>query len=148
MARGYLFTVAEEKDSIPNINADGMALGSESWQAEWFEDLKTDFVLESTLSSLGAAFKKAEDGLYTATFGSGVKEKYFKARYEKFKKLSSELSFKDFTSSDLLEIKSAMEDGYGNAVIDEENCFHTFDSWLREMEPEKTYWFGNVILMH
>lgn len=148
MARGYLFTVSEEKTSIPNINADGMALSGESWQAEWYEDLKTDFALESMLSNLGADFKKTTDGLYTAVFRPGVKENYFKARYEKFICLSHELTFTDFISSDLLEIKSAIEDSYGNAVIDEEYCFHTFDGWLREMEPGKTYWFGNVILMH
>ena len=148
MARGYLFTVAEEREMLPEVNADIMASGHESSQAEWYEDIKADFILETMLSELGADFKKAGDSLYMAVFPAEAKEKHFKERYEDFIRLSKALSFKDFISSDLWDIKSAIEDTYGDAVIDEENCFHTFDSWLREMEPGETYWFGNVILMH
>lgn len=148
MARGYLFTVAKEIDAFPFTDADTFAMGEDSQQAEWFEDITSaDMIIERFLSNCNASWEK-EKTIYKAIFSEESKTIYFKNRFDRFMEMTRNISLKDFSSLGMNDILAVIEDSYDDAVIDPSECFYTLDRWMRDMEPGRVYYFGNVILMH
>ena len=84
-------------------------------------------------------------------FSSDVKEKFFRDKYEEFKKLTSELSFEEFTDSfgmDLYRIQNCISEKFG-FYVHYDGCYYTLDNFIREcVKDGETWYIGGVLDYH
>ena len=77
-----------------------------------------------------------------------VKEKIFSENYSKFKKLTDNMTLREFSTSNLYTLRSCIEDPYGDAVHTKEDSFLPLERWIREAETDVKYYVGNCVIMH
>lgn len=100
--------------------------------------------LLDSLNSLGLSklyqYNKLEQSI---VFKKGFKEQFFKDKFAKFKKRTSELSFEDFCSDRtfcLYAIRETMDDKYGFRIYSSDLYYISLDSFVRYInEGEKFY---------
>lgn len=84
-------------------------------------------------------------------FSSNVDEKYFGGKYDEFKKLSEELSFREFVDSMGIEryrIQNCLDDKYG-FYIHCGGCYYTLDDFIRTYVNDGDTWYiGGTLDYH
>lgn len=85
------------------------------------------------------------------TFSNDIKEKFFRKKYEEFKKLTSELTFDEFTNASgyqLYLIKNCIEDKFG-FYIHYDGCYYTLEAFMKYYANDNdTWYFGGTIDYH
>lgn len=75
------------------------------------------------------------------------KESYFKSRFETLQNLMKDMTLEDFTDSETKNtIQNLVDDQYNDAVYFN-TSFYTFDAFMRDIEPGKDYYIGNICIM-
>ena len=92
---------------------------------------------------------KNEEGLYESiTFLKGFKEKYFEEKFNNFKALASKITLKEFCDSiEVYKLKKTIDSKYGFYVWNGD-AWCTFDTFVRYLDSEDKYYFGNTIGYH
>lgn len=84
-------------------------------------------------------------------FSEDVKEKYFRDSFEEFKKLTSEITFEEFTRDNTFKlylIKQSIEDTSG-FYVHYDGCYWTLDGFIRRcVEDNSTWYIGGTIDYH
>lgn len=78
------------------------------------------------------------------------RQEYFRPRYEDFKRVVSELTLEEFSTS-TATITNLIETQYGDAVYVPDNAgtyFDSIDEFLRNASLDVKYYIGNVIFMN
>lgn len=155
--RGNVYIIGLDPENMPYTDADNLASGSgTASEAEWFQNSdreQAEKAAEFLVKTLGGKYEplsKYEGIVGRAKFPKNVKELYFEKRYEKLKDLVSKMTLTKFASGDVYELRSTIEETYGDMVwTDGEDFLLTLDSWVRSIRAGKWYYFGdNVIAAH
>lgn len=85
-------------------------------------------------------------------FKPGFKKQYFKEKFEKFKKITQELTFKEFagivSNLNMWEIKTLIEDKFGDYVYIGYIYYPIDEFFRKDMKEGKKYYFGTVLDYH
>jgi len=93
-------------------------------------------------------------------FNRGCKIKYFKERYNKFKKAAQDVTLEDFAGvssmsfSKLYDVTGEIEDKYGFYIYKDGEIdgavgyLQTLDSFIRGVEEGSTYYIGTILDYH
>lgn len=139
------------------LDADEMSNSYAPREFEWCETLDDRGRIEATerlkrrLQDVGAAF--VADGrrcLLLFRLTEGQKEKLAASRFNKFLELTKSMTLRDFVAGNnhLMDVKDALSDSYGDAVVMEGDRFLSSMDSLRAIEPDEWYVASPVILMH
>lgn len=75
------------------------------------------------------------------------KESYFKARFKKLQNLIKDMSLAEFANPETKStIQHLVDNSYDDAVYFN-TSFYTFDTFMRDIEPGKDYYIGNICYM-
>ena len=88
----------------------------------------------------------------TMTFTEDVKEKFFRDKFEDFKKLASELTFEEFAKDKsgfkLYLIQNCIREKFG-FYIHYDGCYWTLDDFIRDcVDNNETWYFGGALDYH
>lgn len=159
MARGYIYEVCTKIDNIGFMDeSDFYELCGH--EADYFSDLeitqeeseRNDFLEDLKKHGVQYGTEEADlriegpEEIPWVIFSQEAKESYFKDRFERMKKLAAEITLEQF-ATDAYNLKRLISDDYGAAVY-LNSSFYTLDYFIREAEPGKKYYIGNVVLMH
>lgn len=145
MARGNIFEMSRYKENLGKMTeADFYEYAGKEF--EYVEDNNDPRLVEQ----LRDVFKNA--GAYILPDGGisiakAVKWNYFAKRYIRFQELAKTLDINEFATSNLYNIRSVIEDKWGDCVYTKDAGMQTFDSWLRDAE-DGVWYIGNIVFMH
>jgi len=153
MARGYIYEISKNPENIGEMTED------------CFYNMSLDYVTnieEETAASLVDDFMLSLHEMFGFTIGrefingkcqnfiianSISKKAYFEKRFLDFKDKVTVMTLDEFLS-ETWNLEMLINDRYSDAVYEDE-CFHTKDQFIRNMELGVKYYISNhVVLMH
>lgn len=148
MARGLLYEISTNRNTLYTKDADYVSNIKDRMELECVKNDKSiDFskeILKNYLVKHGAVITDNDGIIFTKDF----KLSYFKERYQRFLKLSGEITLENFATSWLSELQRIIEDKYDDMVIDSENeTWYTFDSFIRQADESIPYYVGNIMII-
>ena len=160
--RGHMFEVATDifelfsldenslDDSIQTLGVDYVSNVDKETQHKLVLDLVRN------LESCGADFKIIQvfDGyecFAVSNITLEVKKNYYKQRFDLTKNLAAEITLEEFSNNpynmNLYNLKKSISDDWGDMVRLNYLNF-TLDCFIRNADPDFTYYFGNVVYLH
>ena len=162
MGRGYMFEVvdSDDIDSIGCLFEDDLYESLDVLSVDYVSDVDEDDALcnkeyfVEMMKKCGAEIgSEIIDNVTYQTFKGltpEVKEKYFEDKFKKMKTLVEKMTLREFSTdreNNVYDLKKAIENDYSDMVY-ENGRYRTLDSWVRNADPEKTYYLGNVVFLH
>ena len=83
-------------------------------------------------------------------FSTDAKEKFFRNKYETFKKLTSEITFEEFSEDSLClyNIRECINDKFG-FYVHYAGCYYTLDNFIRHIVKDgETWYIGGTLDYH
>ena len=169
MARGYIYEMATDINTVGSFTESDLNgtsfIGGEVDFISPVEDDKQEALrddLRGRLIASGADVKEVEnteglqldwgaDKIISFQITQRVKNNWFRKRYESLvNQVNKLLCLRDFATDSIKlgNLRSTIEDRYGDLVYLEDEGWATFDQFMRSADPETTYYIGNVILCH
>ena len=147
-----LFSLDENSldDSIQTLGVDYVSNVDKETQHKLVLDLVRN------LESCGADFKIIQvfDGyecFAVSNITLEVKKNYYKQRFDLTKNLAAEITLEEFSNNpynmNLYNLKKSISDDWGDMVRLNYLNF-TLDCFIRNADPDFTYYFGNVVYLH
>jgi hypothetical protein len=100
------------------------------------------------LAQYGIVYNKNEESII---FQEGFSIRYFKKRYETFKKYAAEISLETFAndSVSILNMENLIEESFGDYILGDNNSLQTFDDFVRDLQgKEHKYYLGSIFSYH
>ena len=169
MGRGYMYEIEEQihhigamdesdfYEEIPALHIDyvqNMSLENQELIRDSFS-----FTLQSHGASVKSVTPDASDkdlfphGVYAiSNLSEAFKRNFFAERFNTMKKLAAEITLDQFASNASNDIaryllEKAITDEYGDMVY-YQGTYYTVDYFIRNADPTKTYYLGNVVFLH
>ena len=160
--RGHMFEVATDIDELFSLTENSLYDSVQALEVDYVSNvdkemqhkLVLDFIHK--LESCGADFEiiTVEEGyecFAVSNITLDVKKNYFKQRFDLMKKLASEITLEEFSdnqnNANLFNLKTSISDDWGDMVY-LNYCCYTLDYFIRNADPDFTYYFGNVVYLH
>ncbi len=160
--RCHMFEVATDIDELFSLNENSLDDPIQAFGVDYVSNVdketqhKLTLDLVRNLESCGADFKIIQvfDGyecFAVSNITLEVKKNYYKQRFELMKKLASEITLEEFSdnpyNTNLFNLKTSISDDWGDMVC-LNYCYYTLDHFIRNADPDFTYYFGNVVYLH
>lgn len=148
MARGFMFEVSRDKNSLGQINAgfyDTYPLPS------GVDGVRNDDRASKTIEVLFKDLKEfgvlIDNSSNSVQFSLESKKNMFHERFVKFKDLVDNMSEEDFVN-DVYTYMSTLECSTGDLVYDvDAGCVYDWDNWIRTVPNNELIYFGNVMVI-
>ncbi len=109
-------------------------------------------VLEKAGAQTGKEIVETAEGdreTYFVIFSQDAKMGYFKAIYERFRRLTANMSLADFSLCSQFELTNLLGDVYGDLILDRDNdTYNNVDETIRNLELGVKYYIGNILYMY
>ena len=166
MGRGYIYEASDNIDFIGAMGEEDFYEDLSALSVDYVADMEPEEQKElresfaKLLKDNGATVKLITEDT-PAEFPDGViavshindtfKKNYFCERFKEMKKLAEAITLAQFSidSSDLTlyKLKKSITDDYDDVVY-LNGSYYTLDYFIRNADPKKTYYLGNVVRMH
>lgn len=153
MARGYIYEISKDKESLRNIQAEDFYDDVKSLSIDFVSDeIDVEQRIEDFLNHL-ADYRFEVDYEEKSFFVKrDDKIRYYSDRYKQLKSDAEKMTLEAFATSDLFTFRNLVMDEYGDVVCEstesEDSELIDWDSWLRAAEENVKYFIGGVVLMH
>lgn len=166
MGRGYIYEVSDninfigsmgEEDFYEDLSALSVDYVANMDKADQ-DEMREDFL--KTLKSHGAHVQLITDdtleefpnGVYAVSNLNDIfKKNFFHERYRRMKTLAESITLQQFSidsfDTTLYNLKNAIVDDYGDMIY-LNSSYETLDYFIRNANPQTTYYIGNVVFMH
>ena len=148
MARGTMYELQREKDFLNQLQEEELY----EHLPDIAEFVKTEknkegavCILLEEMQELGAVVGKEDDIPYII-FTKECKEKYFRDRFAKVKKMVADMDLDEFSNSDLFTLRDTIQNNWGDMAY--EDSMIPFDQFIRTAIPDTKYYIGNIIHLH
>lgn len=157
MGRGYAYEITDDPATINSMDKDSIESHAEGLEIDYCSDMgdesraKTKKKFCDLLKSKGAIISESKGIPSITGVTSGVKQNYFKERFEKMQKLASGITLEAFASdpydTSLYTLSNMIHQQWSDVVYFN-GVIYDMDTFIRNMQEDKTYFIGNIIHMH
>ena len=152
MGRGYCYEITTDKDNILFMGESDLYEYAQH-EFDYASDLGKTESMETARDfaariSSDVEELEGENGRFLAVrITNEDKLRYFGNRLERARELINSITPEEFATSDCYELRSLIQDDYGDMVY-LNSSLYTLDAFVREADPDKTYYIGNACLIH
>ena len=157
MGRGLAYEISDDPKALDSMDTDSIELNAQALEIDYCGTMdaeakaKAQKKLCDLFKSKGATVSK--EGKIPSISGvtAAVKENYFRERYEKMKKLAAGITLEAFSSdpydASLYNLTNTIYQQWSDVVYFN-GVIYNMDTFVRNMQADKTYFLGNIIHMH
>lgn len=155
MGRGYIYEISDNLDLYPirYMHTDDLLTHSHEFDYVQEMDCKNPYEASGIIDILKqygiqCDVIKDEDNedVLTFTITQEAKHNYFRPRLQQLENIVDNMTLPDFSKS-IDSLQNLINDQYGDAVYFN-NCFYTFDEFMRSAAPGSKFYIGNIYYMH
>ena len=157
MGRGYAYEITDDPATINSMDTDSIENHAEGLEIDYCSEMgdesrdKTRKKFCEMLKSKGATISETKGILSITGVTSSVKQNYFKDRFDKMKKLAAGITLEAFASdpydTTLYTLSNTIHQQWSDIVYFN-GIIYDLDTFIRNMQDDKTYYVGNIIHMH
>ncbi len=153
MARGYCYEITTDEDAVLSMSENDL-YDYASHEFDYAANLSGEESKELTkgLTKRFSEVEKRSVGgkkYFAFKISEGDKIKFFKNKFEDFKKQTEKLTLTKFATDENASyyLRMLLADTFSDAVYLDGN-FYDLDTFVRVANENETYYIGNVCLMH
>ena len=154
--RGYAYEITDDPNALNSMDKDSIESHSESLEIDYCSNMGSEAKTKAStafckkLKASGAEITAGKTPAISKVT-SEVKQNYFKDRYEKMRKLAAGITLEAFASdpydTNLYNLSTAIHNQWSDIVYFN-GIIYDMDTFIRNMDADKTYYLGNIIYMH